>query len=93
MSKSGRENKHEKNMSWHAGNRLSLGNKSSPHHLTSFNGQQSMAHSNNQTNHTGFVTMGVTEEMQDSVHSLISPNRGYFEWKADHRSSTYNEGR
>ena len=52
-----------------------------------------MANSNNQTNQTGFVTMGVTEEMQDSVHSLISPNRGYFEWKADHRSSTYNEGR
>ena len=52
-----------------------------------------MAHSNNQTNQTGFITMGVTEEMQDSVHSLINPNRGYYEWKADHRSSTYNDGR
>ena len=29
------------------------------------------------------VTMGVTEEMQDSVHSLDQNPKGYYEWKQE----------
>eukprot|EP00353_Schmidingerella_taraikaensis_P005967 CAMPEP_0185593150 /NCGR_PEP_ID=MMETSP0434-20130131/70525_1 /TAXON_ID=626734 ORGANISM="Favella taraikaensis, Strain Fe Narragansett Bay" /NCGR_SAMPLE_ID=MMETSP0434 /ASSEMBLY_ACC=CAM_ASM_000379 /LENGTH=71 /DNA_ID=CAMNT_0028219525 /DNA_START=759 /DNA_END=974 /DNA_ORIENTATION=+ len=33
--------------------------------------------------HTIAVTMGVTEEYEDSVHSLDVANKGYYEWKQD----------
>ena len=34
------------------------------------------------SDHTGHVTQGVTDEMQDSVHSLM-PRMNYYEWKKD----------
>ena len=39
------------------------------------------------SSYTQAVTVGVTEEMQDSVHSLSTPFRGYYEWKQDYRQS------
>ena len=27
--------------------------------------------------------MGITDEMQDSVHSLAPKNKGYYEWKQE----------
>ena len=37
----------------------------------------------NVSEHTLAVTMGVTEEMQDSVHSLEHNPKGYYEWKQE----------
>jgi len=39
----------------------------------------------NISTHTAAITVGVTEEMQDSVHSLSTPFGGYYEWKQDYR--------
>ncbi len=29
------------------------------------------------------ITVGVTEEMEDSVHSLYPKNKGYYDWKKE----------
>ena len=33
------------------------------------------------------MTIGVTDEMNDSVHSLLPPKQGYYEWKNSHHQS------
>lgn len=34
------------------------------------------------------MTVGITEEMQDSVHSLSPKHRGYYEWKQDQQNGS-----
>ena len=55
----------------------------------------SVPHSESNRNMTGHlsantaaITVGITEEEQDSVHSLSPKNKGYYEWKQEHCSKS-----
>ena len=56
---------------------LRIGNS----HVGRISAQQDSYHL---SNNTMAVTVGVTEEMMDSVHSLEDKKIGYWDWKKDH---------
>ena len=39
----------------------------------------------------GAITVGVTDEMNDSVHSLLPPKQGYYEWKNSQHQSVKSD--